>query len=80
MFCGTQGDRTIFKIAINNGFDIKAFSFFAREDEVRPRFQTCAFICFTRPEDTVAAMYHVQDWRVRSFLRCAGHQIFALKV
>jgi hypothetical protein len=34
MFCGTKGARTVFKIAITSGFDIKAFSSVVSEDEV----------------------------------------------
>jgi hypothetical protein len=36
MFCGTKGDRTLFKIAVTSGFDIKAFSSVVSEDEVGP--------------------------------------------
>ena len=33
-FLGTSGDRTLFMIQLNTGFDIKAFSFFPGQDEV----------------------------------------------
>jgi hypothetical protein len=50
MFCGTKGDRTVFKIAITSGFDIKAFSSIVSEDEVRPQslsVRNTAFIYVT---------------------------------
>jgi hypothetical protein len=68
MICGTSGDRTIFKVATTNGFDISAFSSFGGEDEVRPIFQTYAFSYFTRSEDSFAAMLLLQDYPVSSSL------------